>query len=85
MSTWFILTPEDVLFIHDRVILPHELQGQAGHKSLSGAIARVEARVQYGLLNDVYDLAAAYGVVIATGHLFNDANKRTAFQVMRTC
>ncbi len=33
----------------------------------------------------MFDLAASYGVVIAVGHAFNDANKRTAFRAMDVC
>jgi death-on-curing protein len=29
-------------------------------------------------MNDVFDVAAMYAVAIARGHVFNDANKRTA-------
>jgi death-on-curing protein len=42
----------------------------------------VENRIAYGLIGDVYDLAAAYAVALAPGHVFNDGNKRTAFAVM---
>ena len=81
----FTFSAEDVQFIHDQVINPQELQGLAGDKSLDGALSRVDYRLQYGVIQDIYDLAATYAVVIATGHCFNDANKRTAYQVMRTC
>ena len=78
-------TAEHVVMIHDQVINPQELQGLAGDKSLDGALSRVDYRIQYGMIHDIYDLAATYAVVLATGHVFNDANKRTAYQVMRTC
>ncbi len=78
-----ILLPEElVLAIHDRVLNPGELVGTALDKSLSGALARVEHRLAYGMLTDAFDLAAAYAVAIATGHCFNDGNKRTAYEVM---
>jgi len=35
----------------------------------------------YEGVTDVYDLAAVYLVAIARGHIFNDANKRTALFV----
>lgn len=57
----------------------------AGNKSLGAVVSRVENRVHYGLIDDVFDLAAYYGVVIAVGHAFNDANKRTAFRAMDVC
>ncbi|MBC7157695.1 MAG: type II toxin-antitoxin system death-on-curing family toxin [Rhodobacteraceae bacterium] len=69
--------------IHDAVLNPGELSGRAGDKSLDGALARVENRLAYGLIGDVFDLAAAYGVAIAQGHCFNDGNKRTAFRAIQ--
>ena len=76
------LSIQDVLNIHERVIDPKELQGLAGNKSLDAIISRVETRIHYGLIGDEYDLAATYAVVIAVGHVFNDANKRTAVIAM---
>ena len=78
-----LLTEAQVIDIHDEVLNPGELPGLALDKSLSGALARVDNRMAYGMIADVFDLAAAYAVAIATGHCFNDANKRTAFRVMQ--
>ena len=71
--------------IHDAVLNPGELTGRARDKSLDGALARVENRLAYGMIGDVFDLAAAYAIAIAQGHCFNDANKRTAHQCMDVC
>lgn len=71
--------------IHDAVLNPGELQGFAGDKSLDGALARVDNRLVYGMIGDVFDLAAAYCVAIATGHVLNDAKKRTAHEAMDVC
>jgi death on curing protein len=73
--TWILATPDLVDAIHDEVLNPGELPGRARDKSLEGALA-------YGMIADVFDLAAAYAIAIAQGHCFNDANKRTAFRVM---
>lgn len=79
----FTLLPEAlVIAIHDEVLNPGELAGLALDKSLAGALARVDNRLAYGMISDVFDLAAAYAVAIATGHCFNDANKRTAYESM---
>lgn len=79
----FVLLPvawvED---IHDAVLNPGELPGRALDKSLESALARVENRLAYGLIGDVFDLAAAYAAAVAQGHCFNDGNTRTAFRVM---
>ncbi len=77
-----LLFEEDVIRIHDQVLNSGELQGLAGDRSLSGALSRVELRLAYGLIKDEWGLAAAHAVVISTGHLFNDGNKRTAFRCM---
>lgn len=83
--TFLLLTPEQVEAIHDAVLNPGELPGRARDKSLEGALARVDNRLAYGLINDAFDLAAAYAIAISQGHCFNDANKRTAHQTMDVC
>jgi len=78
------LTAQTVVVIHDSVISPNELPGVAPHRSIEAVIARVENRMAYGLIGDVFDLAACYAAYIAVAHAFNDANKRTAFAAMDT-
>ena len=77
-----LLTVEDVEYLHEQVLYSGELAGLAGDKSLAGVLARVENRLAYGLVSDVFELAATYAVVLAVGHVFNDGNKRTAFAAM---
>jgi death on curing protein len=77
-----LLDPAIVDQLHDAVLNPGELTGRAMHKSLEGALARVENRLNYGLIDDVFDLAAAYAVAISQGHCYNDGNKRTAYRAM---
>ncbi|MBT7257605.1 MAG: type II toxin-antitoxin system death-on-curing family toxin, partial [Porticoccaceae bacterium] len=38
--------------------------------------------LNYGLVEDIYSLAASYAAAVSQAHCFNDGNKRTAFQVM---
>ncbi len=76
------LTFDIVVAIHDEVLNSGELPGLARDKSLEGALGRVDNRLAYGLVEDVFDLAAAYCLAIAQGHCFNDGNKRTAFRAM---
>ena len=80
--TYVLLTPDLVEALHDSVLNPGELPGRARDKSLEGALARVDNRLAYGMVADVFDLAAAYAVAVARGHCFNDGNKRTAFRTM---
>lgn len=77
-----LLSIDHVVMLHDRALNPAELQGLAGSKSLDGALSRIDFRITYGVINDVFDLAATYAVAIAQGHVFNDANKRTAYACM---
>lgn len=80
--TFVLLTPDMVEALHDAVLNPGEIPGRARDKSLDGALARVDNRLAYGMVADVFDLAAAYAVAISRGHCFNDGNKRTAFRAM---
>ena len=77
-----LLDESDVIEIHDSVIGPNELQGLAGDKSLSGVLSRLQNRIDYGLMNDVFQYAACAGLFIAKAHCFNDANKRTAAAIV---
>ncbi len=83
--TFRLLTPELVEALHDAILNPGELPGRARDKSLEAALARVDNRLAYGMIANVFDLAAAYAVAVARGHCFNDGNKRTAHQSMDTC
>ena len=83
--TYVLLNADLVEAIHDAVLNPGELAGRARDKSLDGSLARVDNRLVYGMIEDVFDLAAAYCVAVATGHVFNDANKRTAYKTMIVC
>lgn len=38
----------------------------------------MQNRIDYDGLDDIFDIAAMYAVAIARGHVFSDANKRTA-------
>lgn len=80
--TFILLSAKLVDLIHDQVLNPGEIPGRARDKSLEGALARVDNRLTYGMVEDAFDLAAAYAIAIARGHCFNDAKKRTAFRAM---
>lgn len=77
------ITAEQVVAIHERVIQSHELQGAADNRPVEAVINRIENRLVYGFIGDVYDLAACYACYIAVGHCFHDANKRTAHTAMQ--
>lgn len=83
--SFVLLSAEQVEALHDLVLNPGELTGRARDKSLEGALSRVDNRLVYGMIDDIFDLAAAYATTVATGHYFNDANKRTAYKTMIVC
>ena len=77
-----LLDAASVELIHEQIIQPNELQGRSADQSLDSTIARVNNRLAYGLILDVFDLATAYAAAISQGLCFLDANRRTAFQAM---
>jgi death on curing protein len=80
--SFLLLSVDHIIAIHDEVLEPNERQVMAGDKSLEGALSRVENRLNYGLIEDIYSLVASYAVAVSQAHCFNDGSKRTAFQVM---
>ena len=62
--TYLLLDAELVEGIHDKVLNPGELPGLALDKSLEGALGRVDNRLYYGMIEDIFDLAAAYAQAV---------------------
>ena len=68
-----------VVEIHDLILSEEQgLHGNHGDAPLEGALARIDSRIHYEGFDDVFEIAAMYAVALARGHVFNDANKRTA-------
>jgi death-on-curing protein len=80
--SFLLLSVDHIIAIHAEVLELNELQGMAGDQSLEGALSRVDNRLNYGLIEDIYSLAACYATAVSQAHCFNDGNRRTAFQVM---
>ena len=76
------LSVDQVLDIRDYVLEDQEPQRLAGGRFLDGDLACVENRLDYGLIEDMFGLAAAYAAASSQAHCFNDADKWTAFQEM---
>lgn len=83
--SFLLLLPEQVVALHDLALNPGEMAGRAKDKSLEGALSRVDNRLLYGMIDDIFDLAAAYAAAVAQGLCFNDGNKRTAYRTMIVC
>lgn len=72
-----------VIFIHDAILAESTgLPGLCKHKSLEGALVRIDNKILYEGVNDLSEIAALYGITIAQGHVFNDGNKRTTLIAM---
>ncbi|MDC0172487.1 type II toxin-antitoxin system death-on-curing family toxin [Gammaproteobacteria bacterium] len=80
--SFLLLSVDHIIAVHDEVLELNELQGMVGDKSLEAALSWVDNRLKYGLIDDIYSVAASYAAAISQAHCFNDENKRTAFQVM---
>ena len=80
--SFLLLSVDHIIAIHDEVLELNNFQGIGGDNSLEGALSKVDNRLNYGLIEDIYSLAASYAVAVSQAHCFNDGNKRTAFQVM---
>ena len=53
--SFLLLTPAQVETLHDLIFNPGELPGRAQDKSLDGALARVDNRLVYGMIEDVFE------------------------------
>jgi death on curing protein len=82
MADWLWIDVDDAIRFHDQQIAVHG--GASGLRDaglLESALARPQMKAQYGV-DDVAELAAAYGFGLARNHPFVDGNKRTALVVM---
>ena len=64
------ISPEELIALHDANI--------NRYGGLPAIIGRVQARVAYEEITALFEVSATYLVATARGHIFNDANKRTA-------
>lgn len=78
-----VFDTDSVIATHDEILRQTQI-GLKGvdRKKLEGALARINHHICYEEANDVYVIAAWYGVSISKAHAFNDGNKRTALVVM---
>lgn len=73
-----LLTMVSIRGVHDEVLLPGNISVEREGR-LEDIHGRIESRVYYLEINDVFDVAAITGAYIAMGQAFVDCNKRTAF------
>jgi death-on-curing protein len=74
-----LIDAQKVTEIHDLILSTEQgLSGDYGVGKLEGALSRITNMVLYEGMDDVFEIAAMYAVAIGRGHVFVDANKRTA-------
>lgn len=79
MNEKALISAQKVIEIHDEILRSEPgLHGDHGVGALEGALSRIQSRLEYENMDDVFEIAAMYGEALARGHVFNDANKRTA-------
>ncbi|WP_254600479.1 Fic family protein [Achromobacter kerstersii] len=76
-----MLDSQFFIAIHDEILaetggLPGLAGGGVG--AVEAALFRIEMHAHYAGLDDVFGIAGLYAEAVARGHVFNDANKRTA-------
>jgi death on curing protein len=83
--SWQWVQRDTVFAVHDKQLAVHGgLDGIRNLNAVESALERAKNIDAYGNPPpDVADLAAAYIYGIATGHGFNDGNKRTAWVIGR--
>ena len=83
--SWQWVQRDTVFAVHDKQLAVHGgLNGIRDLNAVESALERAKNIDAYGNPPpDVADLAAAYIYGIATGHGFNDGNKRTAWVIGR--
>lgn len=78
-----VIDAEFVLTINHQILVEsYGLKGAPDMNRLIGALMRVDNHILYAGLENIFDIAALYGVAIAKAHAFLDGNKRTALVVV---
>ncbi|MCO8087245.1 type II toxin-antitoxin system death-on-curing family toxin [Acinetobacter indicus] len=74
-----------VIAVHDE-ILKETGVGREGCniEKLEGVLGRIDQQMYYNNVEDLFEIAAWYGIAIAKGHAFVDGNKRTGLATMLT-
>lgn len=74
-----------VVAVHDEILRQTGV-GRAGCDigKLESVLGRIEQQMYYNQVEDLFEIAAWFGIAISKGHAFVDGNKRTGLAVMLT-
>jgi len=74
-----------VIAVHDEILRQTGVGREGGHlDKLESVLSRIDQQMYYNQVDDLYEIAAWYGIAISKGHAFVDGNKRTGLAVMLT-
>ena len=74
-----------VIRVHDEILKETGVGREGCHKDkLEGVLSRIDQQMYYNNVEDLFEIAAWYGIAIAKGHAFVDGNKRTGLATMLT-
>ena len=74
-----------VIAVHDEILVQTGV-GRAGCHidKLESVLNRIDQQMYYSGVDDIFEIAAWFGIAISKGHAFIDGNKRTGLAVMLT-
>ena len=74
-----------VIAVHDEIFLQTGVGRVGCHvDKLESVLNRIDQQMYYSDVNDIFEIAAWFGIAISIGHAFVDGNKRTGLAVMLT-
>lgn len=80
-----LITSTFVIAVHDEILKETRVGREGCHKDkLEGVLSRIDQQMYYNKVEDLFEIAAWYGIAIAKGHAFVDGNKRTGLATMLT-
>ena len=80
-----LITSAFVIAVHDEILKETGIGREGCHRDkLEGVLSRIDQQMYYNNVEDLFEIAAWYGISIAKGHAFVDGNKRTGLATMLT-
>lgn len=74
-----------VIAVHNEILRQTGVGREGCHiEKLESVLGRIDQQIYYNDVNDLFEIAAWYGIALAKGHAFVDGNKRTGLAVMLT-
>lgn len=74
-----------VISVHDEILKETGVGREGCHiEKLESVLSRIDQQMYYNNVEDLFEIAAWYGIALAKGHAFVDGNKRTGLTVMLT-